>query len=341
MIPQRMLVTSWSPSPASCSMSARPIDLSTAKVQPKTDCNAEPGVVIQTKAPDLKLPAPTRSNLKGRINSAVLQVEECQRRADECARLADATVNSILVARYRHLEASWRYLVRLKKRRSSYLLSGARRFAPKQEDLRCFRVAWLVAQHGAKRLGKLFIAKRLRERGVFSETRWKLARPIAGRENNRHAPSAKQVCDRIHYGPADIHIQDRGIEAGVGCQAKSRLHFSGRANHLAAEVEHHLLDEHRDHRLVLDNENSTPGLISHALPPLKGPRPRLTATITPEFLGRASAGALPRPTDPAPSGSFFFHHNGAEAGNRHGLTLVCCPQVHGTSTIAPVGPQTM
>src|SRR3954467_838678 len=66
--------------------------------------------------------------------------------------------------------------------------------------------------------------KRLRERGVFSETRWKLARPIAGRENNRHAPTAKQVCDRIHYGPADIHIQDRGIEAGVRCKAKSLPH---------------------------------------------------------------------------------------------------------------------
>src|SRR3954468_17823253 len=102
---------------------------------------------------------------------------------------------------------------------------------------------------------------------TFLKARWKLARPIAGRENNRHAPSAKQVCDRIHYGPADIHIQDRGIEAGVGCKAKSLLHFSGRANHLAAKVEHHLLDEHRDHRLVLDDENSTPCLISHALPP--------------------------------------------------------------------------
>src|SRR5215213_9499693 len=90
-------------------------------------------------------------------------------------------------------------------------------------------------------------------------------------------------------------------------QGEEPPHFSGRSNHLAAEVEHHLLDEHRDHRLVLDDENSTPWLISHALPPLKGPRPRLTATITPEFLGRASAGALPRPTDPAaPSGSFFF-----------------------------------
>src|SRR3954469_12395939 len=98
--------------------------------------------------------------------------------------------------------------------------------------LRCFGVAGLVGKNRAKSPGKLFIAKRLRERGVFSETRWNLARPIAGRENNRHAPTAKQVCDRIHCGPADIHIQDRGIEAGVTCKAKSLLHFSGRSNHL-------------------------------------------------------------------------------------------------------------
>jgi len=47
----------------------------------------------------------------------MLQVEECQQRADEFARLAEETVNPLLVARYRFLEASWLYLVRLKKAR--------------------------------------------------------------------------------------------------------------------------------------------------------------------------------------------------------------------------------
>ena len=156
----------------------------------------------------------------------MLQAEECQRRADECARLADATVNSILIARYRHLEASSRYLVRLKTRteqlpaRTRSLGGGGCSPLSRSAALRCFGVAGLVGRNRAKSLGKLFIAKRLRQRGVFLKARWKLARPIAGRENNRHAPTAKQVCDRIHYGPADIHIQDRGIEAGVGRKAK-------------------------------------------------------------------------------------------------------------------------
>jgi hypothetical protein len=44
----------------------------------------------------------------------MLQVEECQQRADESARLAEETVNPLLIARYRFLEASWLYLVRLK-----------------------------------------------------------------------------------------------------------------------------------------------------------------------------------------------------------------------------------
>jgi hypothetical protein len=48
----------------------------------------------------------------------LLQVEECQQRADEFARLAEETVNPLLVARYRFLEASWLYLVRLKKARA-------------------------------------------------------------------------------------------------------------------------------------------------------------------------------------------------------------------------------
>jgi hypothetical protein len=46
----------------------------------------------------------------------MLDAEECQKRADECARLAEATVNRILIARDRHLETSWLYLFRLKIR---------------------------------------------------------------------------------------------------------------------------------------------------------------------------------------------------------------------------------
>jgi hypothetical protein len=46
----------------------------------------------------------------------MLQAEECQKRADECARLAEETVNPLLVSRYRFLQASWLYLVRLKSR---------------------------------------------------------------------------------------------------------------------------------------------------------------------------------------------------------------------------------
>lgn len=46
----------------------------------------------------------------------MLQAEECQERAEECARLAEAAENPRLVARYRHLERSWLYLVRLKLR---------------------------------------------------------------------------------------------------------------------------------------------------------------------------------------------------------------------------------
>lgn len=46
----------------------------------------------------------------------MLQAEDCQARAEECARLAEAAVNPRIVARYRHLERSWLYLVRLKRR---------------------------------------------------------------------------------------------------------------------------------------------------------------------------------------------------------------------------------
>jgi len=46
----------------------------------------------------------------------MLHAEECRKRADECARLADATVNPIQIARYRHLEASWLYVFRMKVR---------------------------------------------------------------------------------------------------------------------------------------------------------------------------------------------------------------------------------
>jgi hypothetical protein len=46
----------------------------------------------------------------------MLHGEECQRRADECARLAEATADPVQIARYRHLELAWLYLFRLKVR---------------------------------------------------------------------------------------------------------------------------------------------------------------------------------------------------------------------------------
>ena len=46
----------------------------------------------------------------------MLQAEECQKRADHCARLAEASVSPVQIARYRHLETAWLYLFRLKVR---------------------------------------------------------------------------------------------------------------------------------------------------------------------------------------------------------------------------------
>jgi hypothetical protein len=46
----------------------------------------------------------------------MLQAEDCQNRADECARLAEASVNPVQIARYRYLETAWLYLFRLKVR---------------------------------------------------------------------------------------------------------------------------------------------------------------------------------------------------------------------------------
>jgi hypothetical protein len=75
-------------------------------------------------------------------------------------------------------------------------------FQAVNDDSRRFGMAGLVGKNRAKSPGKLFIAKRLRERGVFSETRWKLARPIAGRENNRHAGSPRTRVRCFGYRPS-------------------------------------------------------------------------------------------------------------------------------------------
>ncbi len=45
------------------------------------------------------------------------QAEDCQRRADECARLAAAATTEQAAARYRFLEHSWLYLLRMKLRK--------------------------------------------------------------------------------------------------------------------------------------------------------------------------------------------------------------------------------
>jgi hypothetical protein len=46
----------------------------------------------------------------------MLIVQDCERRADECARLAEAARDPVQNPRYRHLELSWLYLLRLKAR---------------------------------------------------------------------------------------------------------------------------------------------------------------------------------------------------------------------------------
>jgi hypothetical protein len=46
----------------------------------------------------------------------MLQAEDCQQRAHECARRADLATLPELVARYRQLEQSWLYLARMKVR---------------------------------------------------------------------------------------------------------------------------------------------------------------------------------------------------------------------------------
>jgi hypothetical protein len=50
----------------------------------------------------------------------MLRVEECQTRADECARLAAMAISTQAAAHYRFLERSWLYLVRLKLRKQSF-----------------------------------------------------------------------------------------------------------------------------------------------------------------------------------------------------------------------------
>jgi hypothetical protein len=47
----------------------------------------------------------------------MIQAEDCQRRADECARLAAAATSEQAAARYRFLELSWLYLLRMKLRK--------------------------------------------------------------------------------------------------------------------------------------------------------------------------------------------------------------------------------
>ena len=47
----------------------------------------------------------------------MLTIADCQRRADECARLAEAASSEQAAARYRQLEMAWLYLLRLKIRK--------------------------------------------------------------------------------------------------------------------------------------------------------------------------------------------------------------------------------
>ena len=132
-------------------------------------------------------------------------------------------------------------------------------------SLRGFCVTRLPGKGDAKGVRKKVIAKRLREGWASDKSRWQSARAISGCKDEGDTALTEQVRNREDHRFPDFDVEDGRIQFDIPCQSEGILDLRGRPNHFAAKIEDHVLDQHGDHRLVLDNKDATTGAITHGL----------------------------------------------------------------------------
>jgi len=132
-------------------------------------------------------------------------------------------------------------------------------------SLRGFCVTRLPRKGDVKGVRKKIIAKRLRKGWASDKARRQSARAISGCKDEGDAALTEQVRNWEDHRFSDFDVEDGRIQLDIPRQSEGILDLRGRPNHFAAKIKDHVLDQHGDHRLVLDNKDATTGTITHGL----------------------------------------------------------------------------
>jgi hypothetical protein len=83
---------------------------------------------------------------------------------------------------------------------------------------------------------------------------------VAGYERERNASLTQRLCDRIGGNASEVEVEERQIERPASRQLNRLVQFARRGDNVTAKARQHVLDQHGDHCLVLDEEHARPGL---------------------------------------------------------------------------------
>src|SRR3712207_314557 len=166
-------------------------------------------------------------------------------------------------------------------------------------------MARLPGQGAAERRLQGFVAEGLGEGGAVLEAGREALRAVARGEDQGDAALAQDLGDREDHRAAHIDVEDRRVEFGRLRQRDRVAQVGDRPDHLAAEVENHVLDKHGDHGLDYDDEDAATWVLTHALLPKQAGKARLTSTVTLAQSSSLDVGArvLPRLLERRPGGS--------------------------------------
>src|SRR5829696_5784174 len=115
-----------------------------------------------------------------------------------------------------------------------------------------------------QRFGKVLVRKRLRQSRAIAETLRERAEVVACRENERNFAEAQNVRDRENDRPIHIDVEEADVDFSLEGKGKSVIQTRRRSYDLAPEIQNHILDEHRDHGLIFNDQDPLSAIFKHS-----------------------------------------------------------------------------
>ena len=112
-----------------------------------------------------------------------------------------------------------------------------------------------TGQRFRERSFEIFRLKRLLQHRAISILWTHPRRSIPGRKDERHVVLAERVGYRVSVPAIQVQVEDRYIHYFLADKLQRARNVGGRPDQLATKFVEHVLDQHRDHHLVFNDED--------------------------------------------------------------------------------------